>query len=151
MPNCLSRQRLCSKSNISLLTAQEMEASHINSFSEGTEGHKGSIFGDAWRYQGDLSCEQRAVEAGIYKARYGTVSLLSAKSVLNRYAMAQPMDPIVRSSRGAFTAHLPLYRFQRFCLLSISTFRLVGLPESYHSESNKTRENTMALMACVRL
>jgi hypothetical protein len=83
----------------------------ISSRSDSTEGHRVQFSEMRGGYQGDgLSCEQRAVEAGIYKARYGTVSLLSAKSVLNRYAMAQPMDPIVRSSRGALTAHLPLYK-----------------------------------------
>jgi hypothetical protein len=54
-------------------------------------GIEGSIFGDAWRYQGDgLSCEQRAVEAGIYKARYGFsfVCKVSLKSLRD----AQPMD-----------------------------------------------------------
>jgi ERCC4-related helicase len=145
------------KSNISLSTAQEMESRvhrFISSRSENTEGDQIQFAEMRGGYQGDsLSCELRAVEEGIYKARYGTVSLLSAKSVLNRYAMAQPMDPIVRSSRGALTAHLPLYKEFQLILPSYlsSSFRLVSLPECYHSESNKIRENTMALMACVRL
>jgi ERCC4-related helicase len=145
------------KSNISLSTAQEMESRvhrFISSRSDCTEGHRIQFSEMRGGYQGDsLSCELRAIEAGIYKARHGTVSLLSAKSVLNRYAMAQPMDPIVRSSRGALTTHLPLYKEFQLILPSYlsSSFRLVSLPESYHPESNKTRENAMALMACVRL
>jgi superfamily II DNA or RNA helicase len=145
------------KSNISLSTAQEMESrvhQFLSSRSDSTEGDKIQFSEMRGGYQGDnLSCELRVVEAGIYKARYGTVTLLSAKSVLNRYAMAQPMDPIVRSSRGALTALLPLYKEFQLILPSYlsSSFRLVSLPERYHSESNKTRENAMALMACVRL
>jgi hypothetical protein len=61
--------------------------------------------------------------------------------------MAQPMDPIVRSSRGAFTAHLPLYRVPADLPPIYQHFSFGGVLESYHSESNKTRENTMALMA----
>jgi ERCC4-related helicase len=145
------------KSNISLSTAQEMESRvhrFISSRNDSTEEHKIQFPEMRGGYQGDsLSCELRAVEAGIYNARHGTVSLLSAKSVLNRYAMAQPMDPIVRSSRGALTAHLPLYKEFQLILPSYlsSTFRLVSLPERYHSDSNKSRENAMALIACVRL
>lgn len=145
------------KSNISLSTAQEME-SRVHRFIS-ARGNR--IGGDMIKfsekrggYQGDsLSCELCAVEAGIYKTRHGTISLLSAKSVLNCYAMAQPMDPIVRSSRGALTAHLPLYKEFQLILPSYlsSSFRLVSLPERYRSDSRKTRENAMALMACVRL
>jgi ERCC4-related helicase len=145
------------KSNISLSTAQEMESRvhrFISSRSDTSEEHKIQYSEMRGGYQGDsLSCELQAVEAGIYKARHGTVSLLSAKSLLNRYAMAQPMDPIAHSSRAALTAYLPLYKEFQLVLPSYlsSSLRLVSLPERYRSDSNKSRENAMALMACVRL
>jgi hypothetical protein len=115
-----------------------------------TEGHKGSIFGDAWRSEDGLSCEQRAVEAGIYKARYGTVSLLSAKSVLNRYAYGTNGPYCSLVARSVYCSSATLQSSSGCPYLS-ALFVWWSLPESYHSESNKTRENTMALMACVRL
>jgi ERCC4-related helicase len=147
------------RSTISLSTAQEMESRvdrFISSRSDtcNTEGHKASFPEIRDQYEGDsLSDELRAIEAGFYKARHGTVSLLSAKSLLNRYSMAQPMDPIVRSSKAALTAHLPLYKACELILSAhlSSTLRLVSLPERYHCDSKKSRENAMALMACVRL
>jgi hypothetical protein len=115
----------------------------ISSRSDTSEGHEIQYFKMRGGYQGDsLSCELHAVEAGIYKARHGTVSLLSAKSLLNGYAMAQPMDHIAHSSRAALTAYLPLYKDFQLVLPSYlsSRLRLVSLPERYHSDSNKSRE-----------
>jgi hypothetical protein len=53
---------------------------------------------------------------------FSFVCKVSLKSLRD---MAQPMNPIVRSSRGAFTAHLPLYKVVILPSYLSSTFRLV--------------------------
>jgi hypothetical protein len=76
---CLSRQRLCSKA-IFLYRHRKWRVECIDYFlEESTEGQDLNFRRCVAGPKETASlCEQRAVEAGIYKARYGTVSLLSA-------------------------------------------------------------------------
>lgn len=42
-----------------------------------------------------------AVEQGKYEAKHGTVDFFSAKSLVNRYVLSLPIDPIVRASKAS--------------------------------------------------
>ena len=97
--------------------------------------------------------ELRAIQAGIYTAKHGSVDLVSAKGLLNRYAMAIPLDHSSRTTRESLMMHMPL--FESFHLLLPSHLpaevRMVYLPEAYHAASTTERQQMLALMACVRL
>jgi len=85
----------------------------------------------------------------------GTITLGSAKSLLYRFALRQPMDKVVRSSRIALQAHLPLYNSSYSVLLLPafieSSLRTVRLPAFCFDKPKKERKSILALMACVRL
>jgi hypothetical protein len=89
---------------------------------------------------------------------------MSAKSLLFRFCLAQPMDRGDRKYRDKMSAKLPHFTTQivdhnnqeRFVLTLPAhldpDLRLVVLPDEYSREATlKKRENILALMACVRL
>ena len=98
--------------------------------------------------------EMRAVEEKHYQARYGSVDLQSAKSLLNRYISSLPLDPICRSSKAALMAHLPSYSEHELCLPSHlpAKLRLIALPEEYRGlPSKKEKVKVLSMIAIVRL
>jgi superfamily II DNA or RNA helicase/dsRNA-specific ribonuclease len=97
--------------------------------------------------------ELRAIQAGIYTAKHGSVDLVAAKGLLNKYAMAIPLDPSSRTTRESFMMHMPVYENYRLMLPSHlpAEVRLVCLPEAYRTASTAERYQMLALMACVRL
>jgi superfamily II DNA or RNA helicase len=99
--------------------------------------------------------ELLAAKQGIYKADQGTVRLETAKSLLYRYAMKQPLDPAVRKSRESFNAYMPEFDAQSRTLLLPayigSGLRHILLPKSLWKKNLKDRQNILSLMACVRL
>jgi dsRNA-specific ribonuclease len=97
--------------------------------------------------------ELRAIQAGIYTAKHGSVDLFAAKGLLNKYAMAIPIDPSSRTTRESFLMNMPVYDNYRLMLPSHlpAEIRLVCLPEAYHKASTTERHQMLALMACVRL
>ena len=103
------------------------------------------------------SVEVRALEQGKYEGLHGTVHLFSAKSLLYRYALRQPMDEVARSSRKALEAFLPLYD-DLFNNLRLPAYigthvdlRVIALPPQYHDRPKKIKQNMLALVACIRL
>ena len=97
--------------------------------------------------------ELKAVEAGVYQAENGSVDLISAKGLLNKYAMAIPLDPSSRTTRESFQMHMPVFEnYQLMLPAHLPTdVRLVRLPEKYRSLTPTERQQILALMACVRL
>ena len=122
----------------------------------------GSVFGPSipTREEGEIeeTCEElQALEEGQFRTASGTVTLRGAKSLLHRYALMQPMDPAVRSSRASMQAHLPSFDFEsnRLSIPShLGTYediRMVSLPPRYLDRTKKERESLVSLQACVRL
>jgi len=98
--------------------------------------------------------ELRAVEAGVYQAEFGSVDLISAKGLLNKYAMAIPLDPSSRTTRESFQMHMPVFENYQLMLPAHlpANVRLVRLPGKFRIASTPTeRQQILALMACVRL
>ena len=97
--------------------------------------------------------ELRAVEAGVYQAEFGSVDLISAKGLLNKYATAVPLDPSSRTTRESFQMHMPVFENYQLMLPAHlpTNVRLVRLPDRYHSATPSERQQILALMACVRL
>lgn len=97
--------------------------------------------------------ELRAVESGVYQAEFGSVDLISAKGLLNKYAMAIPLDPSSRTTRESFQMHMPVFENYQLMLPAHlpTNVRLVRLPEKYHDATPTERQQILALMACVRL
>lgn len=97
--------------------------------------------------------ELRAVESGVYQAEFGSVDLISAKGLLNKYAMAIPLDPSSRTTRESFQMHMPVFENYQLMLPAHlpTNVRLVRLPDKYHEATPTERQQILALMACVRL
>lgn len=97
--------------------------------------------------------ELRAIQEGIYYAANGSVDLISAKCLINRYILSLPIDPVVRSSKASFLANLASYTETELHLPSHlpAKIRTVVLPEAYSEMSKREKEQILALMACVRL
>ena len=100
-----------------------------------------------------LHQELVALETGSYRIECGTVDVHSAKSLLNRYTLAVPLDPFARSSKESLLAHMPVYHEDQLILPSHlpREVRVVNLPEQYRHHPKKEKHKMMALMACVRL
>ena len=99
--------------------------------------------------------ELRAVRAGVYEARDGKITIQSAKSLLYRYALRQPIDSAVRTTKEALQAHLPQFDPDNV-ILSLPAYmgcslRRFRLPNFCLDKAKKERQNILALMACVRL
>ncbi|KAL7572338.1 hypothetical protein ACA910_021553 [Epithemia clementina (nom. ined.)] len=101
--------------------------------------------------------ELQAMDEGQFRTENGTVTLRGAKSLLHRYALMQPMDPAVRTSRASMRAHLPSFDFQKNQLSipshlgTYDDIRMVPLPQCFAGRSKKERESLVSLRACVRL
>lgn len=117
----------------------------------------GVEFRDSILYQ-ELSSEELAVlKNGSYTAELGAVFLNSAKSLLYRFALSQPIDWVTRSSKRSLQAYLPL--FDEACnQLSLPAYcgagnglRSISLPVSVHHNPKKDKQKMLALIACVRL
>ena len=147
-----------SKSRISLSSAQAMER-RVQDFIEMHSQRSviplrsTHIREDDWE-----ACEPRheelvALETGSYRIDRGTVDVLSAKSLLNRYNLSVPLDPFARSSRESLLAHMPVYDENQLILPSHlpRDVRVVNLPKKYLHLPKKEKHKMMALMACVRL
>lgn len=107
-------------------------------------------------YECDSSdVELLAAQQGFYRADQGTVRLETAKSLLYRHALKQPLDPAVRKTRESFTAYMPEFdSLSKTLLLPAyigSGLRHILLPSFLWKKSQKDRQNILALMACVRL
>lgn len=103
-----------------------------------------------------LSTEMAVVDSGMYRGPCGSVTIESAKSLLNRFALAQPMDPIVRWSKRALVSYLPEYDSSGDVLylpahIALKELREIRIPSTYRDRSRKERANVLALIACVRL
>ena len=100
-----------------------------------------------------LSAELHAVEQCEYRARFGSVDLKSAKSLLNRYVLNIPIESMARATKESFLLHLPRYGVNQLVLpahLPIEV-RVVTLPQKYQELSKANKHQIMSLMACVRL
>ena len=90
---------------------------------------------------------------GSYSVEFATVDLPSAKSLLNRYALAVPMDPTLRLLRDSLITRLPIYQANKLILPAHlpQSVRVVHLPVQYCDRPRKEKQRMLALMACVRL
>ncbi|CAB9506327.1 Dicer-like protein 1 [Seminavis robusta] len=99
--------------------------------------------------------ELRSVELGRYSSKEmrGSVDMNTAKSLVNRYILSLPLDPIARTSKAALLAFLPVYTERQLHLPAHlpSHLRLITLPKQYWGASKKDKEQVLAMMACVRL
>eukprot|EP00957_Ditylum_brightwellii_P086929 6616418-Ditylum_brightwellii.AAC.1 len=100
-----------------------------------------------------VSAEEKALQAGEYRAAFGCIDLSSAKSLLNRYTLSIPMDATARSSRESMLLLMPIYEGNRLTLPAHlpSDVRTVHLPAIYQNVGRREKQNMLALMACVRL
>jgi hypothetical protein len=58
-----------------------------------------------------LSAELQAVEQGEYRARYGSIDLKSAKSLVNRYVQNIPVESTARATKESLhTSHAEVWR-----------------------------------------
>lgn len=102
------------------------------------------------------SAEIQAIEQGFYATKSGEVSLNGAKSLLYRYALAQPIDPFARLHRETLSAYLPLFDLNSHQLhlpthIGTRSLRVITLPSQYLDRNKCTRQMILSLMACVRL
>lgn len=101
--------------------------------------------------------EYTAFECGYYDTQFATVTSSTAKTLLNRFAMQQPFDPTVRSSKEALSAYMPSYDSVTMSLTLPayidSALRTFVLPDQYAIENMKDKDRIakLSLMACVRL
>ena len=97
--------------------------------------------------------EAVALESGCYTVAHGSVSMHSAKSLLNRYALSVPIDPHCRNSKESLFAHLPFFGAENLVLPSHlpAEIRVVSLPNKYDDVPRKERHKLLSLVACVRL
>ena len=102
-----------------------------------------------------LEAEMLAADAGFYRSRFGYLSTTTAKSVLHRFALSQPIDDFARTSKASLRAHLPLFSEDSLilpaCCSSPPGLRVVYLSEKHMHLPKKAREGILSLMACVRL
>jgi superfamily II DNA or RNA helicase len=147
------------KGKLSLDTAQRLER-RVHDFIEqrdtlNPENPSDVAAPGSFLQSNDSSAENelRAIQVGIYTAKHGSVDLVSAKGLLNKYAMAIPLDASSRTTRESFMMHMPVYESYQLMLPSHlpAEVRLVRLPEAYHTASTTDRHQMLALMACVRL
>ena len=155
----LQNEKEMKKGKLSLDTAQRLER-RVHDFIEQRDTLDPKEQLDVTRPGSFLKCdgstaenELRAIQAGIYTAKHGSVDLVSAKGLLNKYAMAIPLDPSSRTTRESFMMHMPVYENYHLMLPSHlpAEVRMVRLPEAYHAASITERHQMLALMACVRL
>ena len=106
----------------------------------------------------EMTCEEeKALEDKEFRTKHGLVAMRGAKSLLHRYALMQPMDPAVRTSRASMRAHLPSFdhELNQLSLPShVGTYediRIISLPNRYVGRPKKERESLVSLRACVRL
>lgn len=98
-----------------------------------------------------------AVERSFYECENGRVSVSSAKSLLYRFALSQPIDGPSRASRDALQKYLPLFDDSCTTLLlpayvgSSRPLRVIVLPEAYHERSKSEKQCILSLIACIRL
>jgi dsRNA-specific ribonuclease len=146
------------KTALPLSMAQEMER-RVHDFIQQKSRAKTPLSESQQRDDGSerrtelLPTERGALEDGYFRVEHGTVDLLSAKSLLNRYAMSVPLDPFARTSKDSLLAHMPVYYGDRLVLPSHlpRKNRTVALPEYYLHLPKKEKHKLLSLMACVRL
>lgn len=103
------------------------------------------------------SAELQALLGGQYVCKNGSVDFSSAKSLLYRFALMQPMDTATRLSRTALQAYMPMYDDVCHTLMlpaylgATMSLRRIALPEKFYDQNKKEKQSILALMACVRL
>ena len=101
--------------------------------------------------------EHQALLNRKYEGKHGTAYLSSAKSILYRYALRQPLDSATRASQKSLQAYLPFYDELNTQLMlpayagASTKLRVITLPEQYHGHTKKDKQNMLALIACIRL
>jgi endoribonuclease Dicer len=125
------------------------------------ENYRGSSSGLAFldvTQNQELSTEELFVlRNGSYTAELGAVFLNSAKSLLYRFALSQPIDWVTRSSKRSLQSYLPFFDEQcnqltlpAYCGAG-NGLRSISLPETTLVMPKKDKQKMLALIACVRL
>lgn len=144
-----------SSSDLSLVSAQEMERRiHLFIDKKTKSDVSKTKEEDNLRNKSKVhDSEIKAVREGSFRVENGVVGLSSAKSLLNRYALAVPLDPFVRGSKESLLSHMPIFRVDSLVLPSHlpRRVRTVSLPSEFHHSPKKEKEKMLSLMACVRL
>ncbi len=117
----------------------------------------GLAFLDVTQNQELTTEELLVLRNGSYTAELGAVFLNSAKSLLYRFALSQPIDWVTRSSKRALQSYLPFFDEQcnqltlpAYCGAR-NGLRSISLPESTLAMPKKDKQKMLALIACVRL
>ena len=134
------------------LASRDTEGSNSNSDKEKNDNPKRPTLLEEL-----ASVERTGLLEGEFRSKSGAVTLTGAKSLLHRYALMQPMDPIVRTSKAALRAHLPSFDAHENILSlpshlgSYSDLSVIRLPSGLEGHNKKQRESFCCLLACVRL
>lgn len=147
------------KSQLLLSVAQQMER-RVQSLIENRISFSGPAslacpptVDDSSSQNSAVSKEVAVLNCGCYKVGEASIDLQSAKSILNRYFLAIPLEPYVRSRKETLLDYIPSFD-ENTLILPVhlpNDMRKVSLPIQYHGLSRREKHKRLSLMACVRL